>query len=119
MDIPNKSRKKVITLAMGPRMRRLIQGLSKENEYYFDLNEEDRFIVANRMKLLVVEEIGKLLNGIDKHNIKFIMEVAVENLTMMRTFFEGVEMYSQCLMMNDAIKQIEDDIQELDSVELQ
>jgi L-cysteine desulfidase len=111
-------RKKIINAAMGNRLRRMIHNLSQEDEYYFQLSEEEKTIVANRMKILVIDEIVKLVNGIDNDNIRFIMDVAVENLTIIRTFFESVEMYSQCMMINDTIKQLENDIQELDTIKL-
>ena len=104
---------------MEPRMRRFYQNLIKEdNEVYFELNEEEKKIVAHRVKMVVLEETIKVIGELNKDNIRFVMEISMDNLQSLLCVFEDRELYSKCQMMYDAIKEIENDIQELVTTQL-
>ena len=77
------------------------------------LNEEEKKIVAHRVKMVVLEETIKVIGELNKDNIRFVMEISMDNLQSLLCVFEDRELYSKCQMMYDAIKEIENDIQEL------
>jgi hypothetical protein len=100
-------------------MKRFFESLKRErDDVYFELTDEERKAVAHRIKMMVIEETIKVLGGWNKENIRFIMDISIENLQSLLSVFEDMELYSKCAMMADAIKEIENDIKELVTTEL-
>ena len=104
---------------MEPRIKRFYHNLIKDkNEIYFELSEKEKKLVAHKIKMVVLQETINIIGDLDKNNIMFVMEISIENLQSLLCVFEDMELYSKCQMMLDAIKEIENDIQELVTTQL-
>lgn len=99
---------------MEPRMRNLMQRISKENdEAYFLLNAEDREDVAANIAQKVIQTTVEILNGYVDSELPDIMELAITNLTSLEAQFVELELYAEALMMKDAVNKIQNDLSEL------
>lgn len=98
-------------MAMEPRMRNLMQRISKENdEAYFLLNAEDREDVAANIAQKVIQTTVEILNGYVDSELPDIMELAITNLTSLEAQFVELELYAEALMMKDAVNKIQNDL---------
>lgn len=96
---------------MEPRMRNLMQRISKENdEAYFLLNAEDREDVAANIAQKVIQTTVEILNGYVDSELPDIMELAITNLTSLEAQFVELELYAEALMMKDAVNKIQNDL---------
>jgi hypothetical protein len=116
----DKEKRKIIRIVMRPKMMRFLNQLKLiEEGVYFELTAEEKIEVVKRVRMVMVEETIKVLGGMERNNLKLIMMICIETLQSFLSVFEELENYSSCQLMTDAIKLIENDIQELVEPELQ
>ncbi len=106
-------------MVMEPRMKRLYDSLkSQDEDLYFQLTPEEKIEVCGRLKVLILDETLKVIGEMNNDNIMMVIDICIDTLLLFMVKFEALELYSRCQMMKDTIKQIENDIKELDTIKL-
>lgn len=116
----SKRTKNVVNQIVEPKIKHLIQTL--RNQYtddYFNLSPDEKELISKKIMNKTLDETASLFMGTKRFNDpRFIYELSINNLDIITKFFEENELYSNCQMLVDARKLLENDISKMDNPQL-
>lgn len=97
-----------------PRMKRLMEKIRDEdNTNYFELNAEEKDVVAKRIASITLTQTIDILNNYTREELPDLFEISIINLTSLEAQFIEMEMYEQAAMMRGSITILQNDLDEL------
>ena len=99
---------------MEPRMKRLMEKIKQDDTtHYFNLNDNEKQIVAQQIATTTLTTTISLLNNYTREELPDLFDISIINLTSLQDQFVELEMYEQAQMLRDAITILTNDLFEL------